>query len=675
MTHSNYPFMLQPLDLGFTVLKNRVLMGSMHTGLEERPDGFKRLAVFYAERAQGGVGLMVTGGISPNESGSITPHGSKLTSPAEVKNHALVTQAVHLEGGKIAMQVLHTGRYAFHKKLVSPSALQAPINIYTPHALTSEEIETQIQDFVTCAQLAREAGYDGVEIMGSEGYLLNQFIARRTNQRTDKWGGSYQNRIRFPVEIVKRIRQKAGADFIIIFRLSMLDLVENGSNWDEVLILAQALVKAGATMLNTGIGWHEARIPTIASVVPRAAFTWVTARLKAAIEVPLITTNRINTPEVAEKALINSHADMVSLARPLLADAAFVRKASENRADEICTCIACNQACLDHIFQMRTASCLVNPRACHETELIIAPVTIKKRIAVVGAGAAGLSFAITAAKRGHDVALFEKLAQIGGLLCVACKIPGKEEFNETLRYYKKQLELFGINVHLSCEVSALHLINQGFDEVVLATGVVPRKIKLEGTDHPSVLTYMDILAERKKAGKCVAIIGAGGIGFDVAEFITHPGTYDASEQDSFFSTWGIDTQLKKEGGLTEARSQEPRRQVYLLQRKAAKMGKTLGKTTGWIHRATLAQRKVTMLNGVSYQKIDHQGLHIQKAGKDMLLEVDTIIICAGQESLNDLQAPLEDAGMRVHLIGGADKAAELNAKRAIFQGTKLAAAI
>jgi 2,4-dienoyl-CoA reductase (NADPH2) len=477
------------------------------------------------------------------------------------------------------------------------------------------------------------------------------------------------------VEIVKRIRQKAGADFIIIFRLSMLDLVEKGSTWDEVLILAQALVKAGATMLNTGIGWHEARIPTIASIVPRAAFAWVTARLKAVVAVPLIATNRINTPEIAEKILAGGNADMVSLARPLLADAAFVRKASENRADEICTCIACNQACLDHIFQMRIASCLVNPRACHETELIIAPVTIKKRIAVAGAGAAGLAFAITAAKRGHDVTLFEKQALIGGLLSVACKIPGKEEFNETLRYYKKQLEFFSVKMCLNCKVSVDHLINQGFDEVVLATGVVPRKIRLEGIDHPSVLTYMDVLAEKKKVGKRVAVIGAGGIGFDVAEFITHPSADDKPEQDSFCSIWGIDMQLQREGGLTEAQSQEPCRQVYLLQRKAAKMGKTLGKTTGWIHRATLAQRKVTMLNGVSYQKIDDQGLHIQKAGKNMLLEVDTIIICAGQESLNDLQAPLEDAGIHVHLIGGAEKSVELNAKRAISQGTKLAAVI
>ncbi|MDM8544163.1 NADPH-dependent 2,4-dienoyl-CoA reductase [Desulfococcaceae bacterium HSG9] len=673
--HSNYPFMLKPLDLGFTTLKNRVLMGSMHTGLEETPDGFERLATFYAERAQGGVGLMVTGGIAPNKSGCITPDGSKLTSSAEVKNHILVTQAVHLEGGKIAMQIMHTGRYAFHKKLVSASALRAPINIYTPHALTSEEIETQIQDFVTCAQLAREAGYDGVEIMGSEGYLINQFITRRTNQRTDDWGGSYQNRIRFPVEIVKRIRQKAGTDFIIIFRLSMLDLVEDGSNWDEVLILAQALVKAGVTMLNTGIGWHEARIPTIAGQVPRAAFTWVTARLKPTVAVPLITTNRINTPEIAEKVLADGHADMVSLARPLLADAAFVRKASENRTDEICTCIACNQACLDHIFQMRIASCLVNPRACHETELIIAPVTIKKRIAVVGAGAAGLAFAITAAKRGHNVTLFEKQNLIGGLLREACKIPGKEEFNTTLRYYKKQLKLTGVKVCLNSKVSAQNLINQEFDEIVLATGVVPRKIKLEGTDHPSVMTYMDVLTERKKVGKRAAVIGAGGIGFDVAEFVTHSSADDKSERDIFFNTWGIDTQLKKDGGLTEAQSHEPRRQVYLLQRKAAKMGKTLGKTTGWIHRATLTQRKVVMLNGVSYQKIDDQGLHIQKAGENMLLEVDTIIICAGQESLNDLQVPLEDAGMNVHLIGGADKAAELDAKRAISQGTKLAAVI
>ncbi len=673
--HAAYPFLLTPLNLGFTTLKNRVLMGSMHTGLEEKPNGFERLAAFYAERARGDVGLIVTGGIAPNRSGCITPHGAKLTTAEEVKKHALVTRAVHLEGGKIAMQILHTGRYAFHKELVAPSPLQAPINIYTPRELTPPEIEQQIQDFENCARLAQDAGYDGVEIMGSEGYLINQFISRRTNQRTDDWGGAYENRIRFPLEIVKRIRQKVGPEFIVIFRLSMLDLVEKGSNWDEIVTLAQALAGRGATLLNTGIGWHEARIPTIASQTPRAAFTWVTARLKKHVDIPLVTTNRINTPEIAEKVLADGHADMVSLARPLLADAAFVRKAAENRSDEINICIACNQACLDHIFQMRTASCLVNPRACHETKLIIRPTTRKKRIAVVGAGAAGVSFAITAAGRGHEVTLFEQESQIGGLLVLACKAPGKEEFSETLRYFQKQLELSGVAVKLNCEVSAQQLVDQHFDEVVLAAGVVPRQIQLEGVDHPCVLTYMDVLCERKEVGQRVAVIGAGGIGFDVSDFITAPRDTDKSDKESFFETWGIDTQLQGEGGLTAAPTPKPIRQVYLLQRKAAKMGKTLGKTTGWIHRATLARRQVEMLNGVTYKKIDDQGLHIQKGGEDRLLEVDTVIICAGQESRNDLKEPLEAQGMTVHLIGGADRAVELDAKRAIAQGTELGASI
>jgi len=679
MTYSKYPHLLEPLDLGFTTLKNRVLMGSMHTGLEELPNGFERMAAYFAERAKGGVGLMVTGGIAPNEVGTIAPHGAKLNTEAEMERHKIITRAVHREGGKIAMQILHTGRYGYHKKIVAPSAIQAPINIYKPHPLSEAEIEEQIQDFVLCAHLAQQAGYDGVEIMGSEGYLINQFIAPRTNQRTDRWGGSFENRIRFPVEILRRVREKVGSDFIMIYRLSMIDLVENGTPWPEVVALAKAVQESGVNIINTGIGWHEARVPTIAASVPRGAFTWVTARLKQKSEVslPLITTNRINTPELAEEILARGDADMVSMARPMLADPEFVKKAEENRADEINTCIGCNQACLDHIFEQKIASCLVNPRACHETELNYLPAEKKKKIAVVGAGPAGLSFARVAALRGHRVTLFEKADGIGGLLRVAKQIPGKEEFREMLRYFEKQLELADVRVRLNTEASAESLAQEGYDEVVLATGVVPRVPDIEGIGHSKVLGYEEVLTGKKEVGEKAAVIGAGGIGFDVAEFITHEGVSTAEDREVFLREWGIDKDYQHPGGLFPNGPQlhPPGRKVCLLQRKKSKMGKTLGKTTGWIHRANLMKRQVEMISGVSYEKISDKGLHVSVAGEKKILAADSVIICAGQESLRELQEELERGGMTVHLIGGADVAAELNAKRATDQGARLAATV
>jgi 2,4-dienoyl-CoA reductase (NADPH2) len=677
MRHPLYPNLLEPLDLGFTILKNRLLMGSMHTGLEELPDGPQRLAAFYAERARGGVALIVTGGIAPNNEGCLLEHGAKLTSEAEVMRHSIITRTVHEEGAKICLQILHAGRYAFHENLVAPSAIQAPINFFTPRELSTEEIEIQIEDFARCAELARQAGYDGVEIMGSEGYLINQFIVRHTNQRTDQWGGVYENRIRFPLEIVNRIRQRTGPDFIIIYRLSMLDLIRNGSTWDEVQLLGQRMAQTGVTMLNTGIGWHEARVPTIATAVPRAAFTWVTARLKRVVSVPLITSNRINTPEVAEAVLAEGDADMVSMARPLLSDPDFIIKAETGRSYLINTCIACNQACLDHIFSGKIASCLVNPRACHETELVFRPAAKPLKLAVVGAGPAGLSFSVTAAQRGHQVVLFEKADRIGGQLNVAVRIPGKEEFRETLRYYARQLDLAGVTLHLNTTATADDLKSAGFDAVILASGIRPRKVMIEGIDHVSVLGYLDVLAYEKPVGEKVAIIGAGGIGFDTAVFLTHAGSATSLNREAFLNAWGIDSALQYRGGLTHDAPLNPpkTRQVYLLQRKDTKVGATLGKTTGWIHRTQLKRKNVIMLNAVEYRRIDDQGLHIVRNGEPMLLDVDNVVICAGQEPRRDLAAALTGSDVPVYIIGGADQALELDAKRAIDQGARLAAEI
>ena len=677
MNHPKYPHLLAPLDLGFTQLNNRVLMGSMHTGLEELPDGFERMAVYYAERARGGAGLLVTGGISPNEAGCIAPGTAKLNTKEEMTKHQIVTDAVHREGGKIAMQILHAGRYAFHENLVSASAFKAPINVFKPRALSKKEIEAHISDYVNCACLAQQAGYDGIEIMGSEGYLINQFIVSKTNQRTDAWGGSYENRIRFPVEIVRQTRDKIGPNFIIIYRLSMLDLVKNGSSWEEVIRLAEKIEQAGTTIINTGVGWHEARVPTIATAVPRAAFTWVTARLRGTVSVPLVTSNRINTPEVGEEVLARGDADMISMARPFLADPDFVNKAAANRADEINTCIGCNQACLDHIFLGKISSCLVNPRACHETEFQYLPVQHKKKIAVIGSGPAGLSFSTVAAGRGHEVTLFEQNDMIGGQLNLANQVPGKEEFNETLRYYKKQLVLCDVRVHLNLKATTAQLLQSRFDEVVLATGVTPRVPNLDGIDHPSVLSYVDVLLHRKEVGQRVAIVGAGGIGFDVAQFITHPDGSSSLDIEAFLEEWGVDRSYRMPGGLMQKRPQflASGRRVFMLQRKSGKIGASLGKTTGWIHRLTLKQRNVTMINAVTYSKIDDEGLHIILKGQPQIIAVDTIVICAGQKSKRDLKKGLERAGTRVHLIGGAELAVELDAKRAIDQGARLAAAI
>ena len=672
---NRYPHLLAPLDLGFTTLKNRVIMGSMHVGLEEEENGFERMAAFYAERARGEVGLIVTGGIAPNEAGRPWKAGAKLTTSEEVAQHRKVTAAVHAEGGKIAMQILHFGRYAYHPKLVGPSAIKAPINQFTPHELSGEEVLQTIEDYAQCAVLAREAGYDGVEIMGSEGYLINEFIAARTNQRSDEWGGSYENRMRFPVEIVRRVRERVGKDFIIIYRLSMLDLVEGGSTLDEVVQLAQAIEQAGATILNTGIGWHEARIPTIATKVPRAGFAWVTKNLMGKVGIPLVATNRINTPEVAEGILADGAANMVSMARPFLADAFFMRKAREDRADEINTCIGCNQACLDHTFSGKITSCLVNPRACHETELVIAPAQQRKRIAVVGAGPAGLSFATTAASRGHDVELFDAASEIGGQFNVAKKVPGKEEFNETLRYFGRQIELTGVKLHLNTRVDAAALAAGGFDDIVLATGVTPRTPPIEGIDHPKALGYLQVLRDGAPVGKSVAVIGAGGIGFDVSEFLTHEGESASLAPEKFYAEWGIDHGYADRGGLRTPQVHPSPRQVHLMQRKTSKVGDGLGKTTGWIHRTGLKAKRVAMHAGVSYDRIDDAGLHVTVEGRQHVLPVDNVIVCAGQEPLRELQQGLLDAGCKVHLIGGADVAAELDAKRAINQGTRLAAAI
>ena len=676
MPADHYPHLLAPLDLGFTTLRNRTLMGSMHTGLEERPGGFERMAAYFAERARGGVGLMVTGGIAPNDEGGVYSGAAKLSTEEEAQKHRIVTEAVHAAGGKICLQILHAGRYAYSPRQVAPSAIQAPINPFKPKELDEEGIEKQIADFVNCATLAQRAGYDGVEVMGSEGYFINQFLAAHTNHRTDRWGGSYANRMRLAVEIVRRVRESVGPNFIIIFRLSMLDLIEGGSSWDEIVILAKAIEQAGATLINTGIGWHEARIPTIATKVPRAAFTKVTAKLRGAVSIPLITTNRINTPEVAEAVLAAGDADMVSMARPFLADADFVNKAAAGRADEINTCIGCNQACLDHTFGGKLTSCLVNPRACHETELNYLPVTQAKRIAVVGAGPAGLAAATVAAERGHRVTLFDSANEIGGQFNVAKRVPGKEEFYETLRYFGNKLKTTGVELRLNTRVGVDDLSAGEFDEVILATGITPRTPAIPGVEHAKVLNYLDVLLERKPVGPRVAVIGAGGIGFDVSEYLVHEGVASSQDRDMFWREWGIDTQLEARGGVAGVKPepQAPARQVYLLQRKKSKVGDGLGKTTGWIHRTGLKNKQVQMLNSVEYLGIDDDGLHVRIGeGEAQLLAVDNVVICAGQDPLRELHEGLIDAGQSVHLIGGADVAAELDAKRAINQGSRLAA--
>ncbi|MEV4610973.1 NADPH-dependent 2,4-dienoyl-CoA reductase [Kitasatospora sp. NPDC049258] len=670
-----YPHLLSPLDLGFTTLPNRVVMGSMHVGLEEAEHGFERMAAFYAARARGGVGLIVTGGIAPNEAGRPWSGGAKLTTEAEADEHRAVTAAVHREGGRIALQLLHFGRYAYHPDLVAPSALQAPISPFAPRELTGEEVERTIEDFADAAALAQRAGYDGVEIMGSEGYLINEFTAACTNLREDRWGGPFEHRMRFPVEIVRRVRERVGPGFILIYRLSMLDLVPGGSTLEEVVALARAVEAAGATIINTGIGWHEARIPTIATSVPRGAWSWVTGRVMGSVSIPLVTSNRINTPELAEQLLAEGRADLVSLARPLLADPDFVAKARAAEADTINTCIGCNQACLDHTFSGRITSCLVNPRACHETELVLGPTRRRKRIGVVGAGPAGLALAVTAAERGHAVTLYDSAATIGGQLNLARQVPGKEEFDETLRYFRRQLEIHGVELRLATTATAAALDAEGYDELVLATGVTPRTPDIPGVDHPSVLSYLDVLGGRAEVGQRVAVIGAGGIGFDVAEYLTDPSKGASLDAAAFFEQWGVDTEYRSAGALRTPVRRPAARTVHLVQRSTTKVGAGLGKTTGWIHRTELRHRGVQMVAGAAYRRIDDQGLHLTVDGEPRLLEVDSVVLCAGQEPRRDLYEELRALGRDPHLIGGADLAAELDAKRAIDQGTRLAATL
>ncbi|KAF1724681.1 NADPH-dependent 2,4-dienoyl-CoA reductase [Pseudoxanthomonas japonensis] len=670
---SPYPHLFAPLDLGFTTLRNRVLMGSMHTGLEDRARDFPRLAAYFAERAAGGVGLIVTGGFSPNLVGWLKPFGGKLSWPWEARPHKFVTQAVHEHGAKICAQLLHAGRYGYHPLTVAPSKIKAPINPFTPHALSARGIERQINAYANAARLARDAGYDGVEIMGSEGYFINEFTAPRTNKRNDAWGGTPEKRMRFAVEIVRRVREAVGPDFILIYRLSLIDLVDDGNQWEEIVAQAKAVEAAGATIINSGIGWHEARVPTIVTSVPRAAFVDVTAKLKPHVRVPLVATNRINMPDVAEGILAAGKADMVSLARPLLADPQWTAKARAGTPQAINTCIACNQACLDHVFENKLASCLVNPRACHETDLFYKKTFTPKTIAVVGAGPAGLACATVAAERGHRVTLFDAADEIGGQFNYAKRIPGKEEFHETLRYFRHRLEETRVDVKLSSPVTAADLA--GFDEVVLATGISPRKVAFPGADHAKVVSYVDVLSGRVTVGARAALIGAGGIGFDVAEYLTHEGHSPSLDPGRWMAEWGVDPTFEARGSLVKPQPEPPAREVWLLQRSPGKPGARLGKTSGWVHRATLKAKQVTMLGGVEYLGVDDAGLRIKVDGTEQLLPVDHVVVCAGQEPRRDLQADLVAAGKTPHLIGGADVAAELDAKRAIDQGSRLAAGL
>jgi 2,4-dienoyl-CoA reductase (NADPH2) len=673
-----YPHLLEPLDLGFTTLRNRVLMGSMHTGLEDRSKNYPRLAAYFAERAKGGVGLMVTGGFAPNREGWLLPFASMLTSESAARKHRVITDAVHEHDGKIALKILHAGRYGYHPLCVAPSARKSPITPFRPRALSARGVEQQIDDFAECALLAREAGYDGVEIMGSEGYLINQFLAPRTNRRSDEWGGPFENRMRFAVEVVRRTRAAVGPRFIIVYRISLLDLVEDGQTWDEVLTLARAVEEAGATILNSGIGWHEARVPTIVTSVPRGAFTWVTAKLKPHVGIPLVASNRINMPDLAEAVIARGDADMVSMARPFLADPDWVRKAAESRADEINTCIACNQACLDHVFVHRDATCMVNPRAVRETELGYDEAATPKRVAVVGAGPAGLACATVLAERGHEVELFEAADEIGGQFNMAKQIPGKEEFHETLRYYGRRIELTGVTLRLGTAVTADDLAARGHDEIVVATGVLPRTPAIPGIDHPAVLSYVDVLLHGRPVGDRVAVIGAGGVGFDVSEFLTHDSS-PTLDLRGWMGEWGVGDPELAPGGIVASAVTASPRQVFLLQRKGSKPGAGLGKTSGWVHRAALQHKQVEMLPGVNYERIDDDGLHVsfgRKRERERVIGVDNVVVCAGQESRRDLYEQLVDRTIAgVHLIGGADVAVELDAKRAIDQGSRLAAAL
>ena len=671
----SYPHLLAALDLGFTQLKNRVIMGSMHTGLEEEKDGFSKLAAFYAERAKGGVGLIITGGISPNLRGSLVPFGSQLSWFWQTGKHRLLTEAVHPYGAKICLQLLHAGRYGYHPLNQAPSAIQSPITPFKPSEMSGRQVRSTIKDFAHSAALAKKAGYDGVEIMGSEGYLINQFICQRTNQRQDEWGGSFANRCRLALETIRAVRAKCGADFIIIYRLSMLDLVEDGNSYDEVVELAKAVQDAGATLINTGIGWHEARVPTIGTMVPRAAFRWITAQIKRQVGIPVVATNRINTPEVGEDILAKGEADLICMARPFLADPEFVNKAAAGTPELINTCIACNQACLDHIFQKKRATCLVNPRACYETELNFTPAAQTKKIAVVGAGPAGLAFSVYAAQRGHQVTLFDKDDKIGGQFNYAKQVPGKEEFHETLRYFAQMLKHHAVRLELNSPQTAESLKAGGFDEIVIASGIVPRALQLPGVEHPKVLSYLDVLRDHQPVGQKVAVIGAGGIGFDIAEYLTEPHSLTL-QPEAWLQDWGIDKTFAYRGALLPAEiSPASPRKIYLLQRKTSKVGAGLGKTTGWIHRSSLKKKGVDMLAGVQYLRVDDEGLWIEVDGQQRCLDVDHVVVCAGQESQRSLHDELTGMGVNSHLIGGASVAAELDAKRAIRQGAELAALI